>query len=1834
MTKMKERLSKLPYSIFIGVSVIVVFYATLALILTSVIFDGIAAATGGSASIFDTWWQTLIFVVDLLAGIVLVGAIVAKILFAERKKTGWFEKVFNKAVWAFACGFFAILFAFLAVGGDLAVNKYSGPINSAFGINTSQRVTDPALIDGETDKEYFKSDFVKKDAEGNQIFEKDEAGISRPVYDDEAMLAHAAEITEQIASEGSVVLWNNEKDGVPALPLAEGSKVSLLGRAACEWSHVGQGSGQKGFNPAKSLRQAFSACGLELNPKLDAEYRKIKADNPKSYTWDSNSNPPAFDTVTELAADNIRSHGDAAVMVISRNSGEGWDPYWWFDLSAEEKNYLSKLQEYKRDGVVKKIVLLINSSNAVSFKSIVDYDIDACVWVGMGGDKSYEQTANVLSGKVMPSGRLVDTFVRDIEKSEPAYPRDADRVGDVGGGYTYANYDEGAVGLPAKSTAGTWNNKYLIYQEGIYVGYRYYETRYADSVTNEGANAASTVGSSLDHAWNYTEEVAFPFGHGVSYTTFEYANYAVSEGDDAYTVSVDVNNTGDRDGKEVVQIYLQKPYTSYDKTNSIEKAAVELVGFDKVTVPAGGSVTASVTVPKSAFKTYDAYGKGTYILEAGNYYLAAGKDAHDALNNILAARGFTTENGMDANGDARFAFKKEVAEDDFTTYSVNAAGKKIENRFDDVDLNRYEGTADQHTVYMTRSDWSTFPTGKTRLEIKGARMIADMQYGTKVTAVEGDILPTYGTVTAEKRLQLYDMIGAKYDDPRWENLLDQLTWDDQMRLLTYGFRMIAGAPNAGIPGGFAYDGPAGVGKTCYPCEVLMASTFDVELMEELGKIFGTEAMHFDVMGVYAPGANIHRSASGGRNWEYYSEDPYLSGKILAAEVRGLQSAGVIVFTKHFVLNDQEINRAGVCVWANEQTVREIYLKPFEIGVAEADMNGIMTSFNRLGCTWSGRHKGLLTDVLRNEWGFTGVTQTDCVSDGYEHMINEDAIANGLLAGQNIWMSYGYLKVLDNYKDNPTVAKALREGVRQLIYRQANSFAMNGVGEGVYFVEITPWWETAIFSIMWVAFALMIVTALGTAFAFVFPWAVAFKKRKDEEAKARANGELPEKDRKKQQEPSVPVSSELAAVQGQLGDAQKNLFAILTQIKKAEKNVERLQEEGVAYKNTKEGKKYRRNVIVIAAAIGMAACLLVGLLVGLLPRGGGGTALSPDKPSDSGAPAAHICSSVCPVCGLCTDMSCKEDACRVKCGGTFDGVTVLQAEDADGAEDNDFGTDFAKDWVNVSRSMTLKFDSSVATTATLMLALEGGEEESKFSDSYYVEINGEVFAAKANVPAKEDGFVEINLGCIPVRSGENSVYFLHYDNTPVYGIDRAKVLYGSSSVSEVQHVCQHVCPECGGCRDADCMQAACADKCGTYATFATYTAKDHATCGGGCSVNSDGVVGGLSNNAGQTVSFTVPSDMDRAAGLTVALTKNNYYASVMPFNKFMTVTVNGESFTTRAVISLNDETSWTESFEIPLGCIRLRKGNNTIVFTTTGSEGRNFHYIKIGVGKKTSDIRCEAIDAVCTAGESNKMPSIENTHTETVLETLNRNKGATFSFSFRTNEAAKKLFYIALTKRGDAFVPLSDFLSITLNGEKYDTDALMWKNDGNDWWTTKEICAGVANLRKGVNTVTFTVVSEEDIGRNFGYIRFGSDAMPARYNAVDTNCTRYTAGTYSSGETGLPNNWENANILGGINKNKGATVTFYMTSPEDCEKFFYAAITQRNETRNFSDFMSITVNGEAYATVAQMRSNGSSWFTSEELFLGSVHLKAGVNTVTFTVVSDADVGRNFEYIRFE
>ena len=1033
-------------------------------------------------------------------------------------------KVFKRSVWTLVSIFFLFLFIAFIVAQP-AMMKNEGWINNYLGINPYEVQIDK---NDTSDSEYFKSDFVKKDTNGNIEYVTEENGYRHQVYDHEAMRENSHAVSNRVSTEGAVLLWNKDVGGKAALPLDKGEKVGIFSTLALPavrrddgFYYHGGGSGRVYQTFKKSIKEAFEKQGFDVNEKLWKAYGDIKASDDTYYTWgfprglydDSGvrldndyreawQHEIPFTELDKKIDPSIDLKDNTAVMIISRYNGENCDTDFYSEGSLEnnyldmyetEVENLNRLSALKKAGVVKKIVVLLNTGTAMAMKNLTTYDIDACMWIGYGGDNCFDSIAQLLDGTVNPCGRLADTYAYDVE-SAPAM----ENFGDM----TFTEHD----GVPV-TVSRPHNTKYLVYQEGIYVGYRYYETRYEDTVMNKG-NAKSTKGVKMGESeWNYGKEVAFPFGFGLSYTSFKYGDVNVSKDDGQYEVSVTVTNTGAKPGREVVQVYLQKPYTDYDVQNAIEKASVELVGFVKTDIlNPGAKQTVTVSVSEEEFKCYDSYNKGTYILEKGDYYLSVGKNAHDALNNILAEKGYKISDGMDEAGDAAFCEKIRIARDDYKKYSESSHNEyEIKNRFDDADVTLYAGTKDQGVKYLTRSDWDkTYPSPVT-LTINTPQMVSDMQYGGK-TVVDGKLtvesvgeIPVYGTTTSEYgTLTLAMLIGLDYDNPLWNDLLNQTTFEEQCTLITYGSMAIAGAPSVAAPGYTSADGPQGVkvGNTNLPADgyrqkafassMLLASTFDLPLALEYGKAFGLEMLHVGATGIYGTGVNLHRTAHSGRNWEYMSEDPFLSGKIYAMESLGLTGEGAVMFTKHFVLNDSERNRYGVTTWANEQTIRELYLKAFEIGVVEGKTNGIMSSFNRLGTTWTGAHRGLLTEVLRNEWGFVGVCETDASVS--VHMNDPAPLVAGILAGQDVWMDGGPeafpADALTRWKDNPTVCRAMREAVKRNLYVMANSSAMNGINRGAKIIYHAPWWQNAVLAVQIITGILTVLSIAMTVASFV------------------------------------------------------------------------------------------------------------------------------------------------------------------------------------------------------------------------------------------------------------------------------------------------------------------------------------------------------------------------------------------------------------------------------------------------------------------------------------------------------------------------------------------------------------------------------------------------------------------------------------------------------------------------------------------------------------------------------------------------------------------------------
>ena len=840
----------------------------------------------------------------------------------------------------------------------------------------------------------------------------------------------------QVEAEGAVLLMNNG-----ALPLAEGAKVSTMSTSSVNLVYGGTGSGNVDASKADSLKTALEKSGLVVNPTLwdfyttgaGSQYTRDYGEGESAALLGSfNIGEAPWSAYSDDVRQSFTQYGDAIIVTLSRIGGEGADAkLTYLELNEDEKDMLNAASQMKADGTVKSVIVLLNTSNAlqVDFLKDKEFSVDACLWIGGVGIKGINAVADILAGKVNPSGSLVDTYLYN-NKTSPAM-QNAIPV-------TY----EGDLTLIPDAA-----DTYLIYQEGIYVGYKYYETRYEDFVMGTG-NAGE---------YAYHDDVAFPFGYGLSYTNFTYSAMSTvyNAETDQFEVTVTVTNTGDVAGKETVQVYSQAPYTEYDKQNGVEKASANLVGIGKTAVlEPGASETVTVLVNKRDLASYDTYGAKTYILDAGDYYLTVATDAHDAVNNFLAAKGYTAENTanrMDADGNTALVYQWAQEAFDSTTYAVSANGTAIVNQLSLADPNLYEGTEGQSVVWLTRNNWQgTFPP-KEQLKLQLTDLLVkDLQNSrydsTDYEAVE---MPTLG---ADNGLKLIDLMGKDYDDPMWQELLDQLTFDEMVAMIGDSFHWRMPAESVSAPGSRDENGPQGltvalfgsslgVEATAFTSEDVMAATYNTQLMYEVGKLIGNNCLSAEVSCLYGPGANMHRTPYGGRNFEYYSEDGILSGLICAAEVKGIQEKGIDVVIKHFALNDSEQDRIGLGVWVNEQAAREIYLKAYQAAFEESGANGVMTAYTRWGAVWSGGNKGLMTNILRGEWGNQGMSITDNV---ITTMVTG---ADGVLAGTTTYdaMLWYINAELPKYENDAVVVSAMREACHHNLYALVHSAAMNGVG---------------------------------------------------------------------------------------------------------------------------------------------------------------------------------------------------------------------------------------------------------------------------------------------------------------------------------------------------------------------------------------------------------------------------------------------------------------------------------------------------------------------------------------------------------------------------------------------------------------------------------------------------------------------------------------------------------------------------------------------------------------------------------------------------------------------
>lgn len=845
----------------------------------------------------------------------------------------------------------------------------------------------------------------------------------------EERIAASESISNTIVAEGTVLLKNQGN----VLPLKSGAKVSIFGIDAKDGS----------------LGKAMEAAGYTVNPTLASFYAasehssgagSLSAGNgAETGGWIIDEVPQS--EYTAEVKSSYTQYADAAIVLLMRTGAEGNDlPYdmsryggsadeHYLELNQDEKDLLAAVGEK-----FETVIVLINSANAmqVDFVDQEEYGIDACLWHARC---PYISIVGIISGSINPSGRLVDTYVAD-NMSSPAMQNFGD--------FRYVDESGNLIG-----------QSYINYAEGIYVGYKYYETRYEDAVMGR-FNAGD---------YSYADTVVYPFGYGLSYTSFEWFDFTVTESSGTYTASVTVKNTGSMAGKDVVEFYIQSPYIE----GGVEKAAVSLVEYVKTkTLEPGETQTVAVTFSQQDIASYDYKNERTYILDAGDYYITAAKDAHDAINNVISAKGYSVENGMTANGNTSLVHKFTIAEK--TLMNIAVTGVVITNQLDE--------TLAENCEYLSRSDWS-------KMENLGLRYATGMAAGvSNVGNVSGDA-PTYVasaelmanfalkgfaasgnpkdpddksiypdadsyTYGAENRIELIDMKGLAYDDPKWEDLLDELKLSEMHALFNKSGWGNAAVESINKPKTYEYDAPHGIANFVtgevlysYPCATMLAATWNQELQEDYGVMIGNDAIATNTSGWYAPGINIHRTPFGARNYEYYSEDGVLTGLCSTAVTRGAESKGIHVYLKHFALNDQDTNRhanGGVTTWATEQAIREIYLKPFQMSIEDGGARGIMLTMSRVGWRYSCGSYPLMTAICRDEWGFTGCYITD-----YTTSMKGSGSDQYLAAGGNLVHATAE-QTLSNVKSNWCRAE-IRKAVRGILYNVANSLAMNGIEKG-------------------------------------------------------------------------------------------------------------------------------------------------------------------------------------------------------------------------------------------------------------------------------------------------------------------------------------------------------------------------------------------------------------------------------------------------------------------------------------------------------------------------------------------------------------------------------------------------------------------------------------------------------------------------------------------------------------------------------------------------------------------------------------------------------------------
>ncbi|EOS23120.1 hypothetical protein C806_03223 [Lachnospiraceae bacterium 3-1] len=850
----------------------------------------------------------------------------------------------------------------------------------------------------------------------------------------EDTVTKSRDMVQRIGEEG-MVLAKNEK----LLPLdSDVKKLNVFGWGSTIPFFGGTGSGSSDASTAVGILQSLQNAGYETNQALTDMYVEYCAERPvlSMGSQDWTLPEPTVDSYTDEIMNQAKEFSDTAVIVIGRPGGEGADlpvdmnavikgtynPA--EEVSAAPANYNSMNATYKNNGdyddfekgesylelskteedMVEKVcsefdnvIVIINASNAMELGWVDEYkQIGAVILAPPGGACGFAALGEIINGSVNPSGKTADTFVKDLLKTP--------YIHNIGNN-AYTNVDDLKKQIAEADSSAEGNIAFANYVEGIYVGYKFYETAAEEGLIK------------------YDEYVQYPFGYGLSYTTFEKKIENFKDNGDSVSFDVTVENTGDVAGKDTVEIYYTPPYNN----GGIEKASANLVQFEKTEeLDPGASQTVSFEINKEEMAAYDSEGVkikgGGYILEAGEYVISVRSDSHT----VIEEEKFTVKDDIDYSKEGRSS-DQEIAVNQFQDYS----------RGDFVQLSRADGFANYEEACGELKEEQYVMSDTTRAEIEED---AFGIYDGTLYNDDADEMPVMG---ADNGLALYDMVGLDYDDAKWEELLDQMSFEDMSTLINLGGWQTAEVKSIGKVATNDCDGPAGLSHfitgamgTAYSSEVLMAQTWNKKLMYEVGQAMGQEYAEVSNYGWYGPAMNTHRSAFAGRNFEYYSEDGVLAGYLAANEINGAAEHGVYAYIKHFAVNDQEINRcAFLMTFASEQAIREIYLKPFELAVKgfEGKAMAAMSSFNFIGTEPSCGNEHLLNNVLRGEWGFVGMVESD-YDGSYGYMITDHCIRSG----NDLMLGFGSAESNVLSDKSATAVKAMRQASKNILYTVANS----------------------------------------------------------------------------------------------------------------------------------------------------------------------------------------------------------------------------------------------------------------------------------------------------------------------------------------------------------------------------------------------------------------------------------------------------------------------------------------------------------------------------------------------------------------------------------------------------------------------------------------------------------------------------------------------------------------------------------------------------------------------------------------------------------------------------